>query len=65
MYHGITTSYSMFSSGTGEHRTLDEIEKEYIQTVLQAHHQNRSHTAKVLGIDRKTLLSKIKKYNLD
>jgi len=65
MYHGITTSYSMFSSGTGEHHTLDEIEKEYIQTVLQAHHQNRSHTAKVLGIDRKTLLSKIKKYNLD
>ncbi|MBU1187060.1 MAG: sigma-54-dependent Fis family transcriptional regulator, partial [Acidobacteria bacterium] len=49
----------------GEHHTLDEIEKEYIQTVLQAHHQNRSHTAKVLGIDRKTLLSKIKKYNLD
>ncbi|MCJ7679401.1 MAG: sigma-54 dependent transcriptional regulator [Candidatus Aminicenantes bacterium] len=65
IYHGIRTGHSMFSSGTGEHLTLNEIEKEYIRTVLQAHHQNRSHTAAVLGIDRKTLLSKIKKYDLD
>jgi len=65
IYHGITTGYSMFSTGAGTDRTLDEIEKEYIQTVLQAHHQNRSQTAKILGIDRKTLLSKIKKYELD
>ncbi|HHF42740.1 MAG TPA: sigma-54-dependent Fis family transcriptional regulator, partial [Candidatus Aminicenantes bacterium] len=45
-------------------KSLEEIEKEYIKLVLQAQGGNKSRTAKILGIDRKTLLAKIKKYNL-
>jgi len=63
-YHGISSSRSFLQS-TGEgYKSLKEIEKEYIKIVLQSQYGNRTKTAKILGIDRKTLLSKIKKYNL-
>ena len=45
--------------------SLDELEREYIQSLLQKHHQNISECARVLGIARKTLYQKIKKYGLD
>lgn len=63
IYHGLGTRYSSFPPG-GEFKSLEEIEKEYIKLVLQAQGGNKSRTAKILGIDRKTLLAKIKKYNL-
>jgi DNA-binding NtrC family response regulator len=44
----------------GLHRTLDEVEREYIIDVLAASKNNISHAAKILGIDRKTLREKIK-----
>jgi two-component system response regulator HydG len=62
VYHRISSGASLLNPIDGKYRTLGEIEKEYIKTVLNAHHGNRSRTAKVLGIDRKTLLAKIKKY---
>ena len=65
IYHGIGSSLSFMQAPDGKFKTLEEIEKEYINIVLQAQHGNKSHTAKILGIDRKTLLSKIKKYNLE
>ncbi|MFW6159547.1 MAG: sigma-54-dependent transcriptional regulator [Acidobacteriota bacterium] len=65
IYHGIGSSFSLFQPSGGEFRTLGEIEKEYIQAALQAQHGNKSRTARVLGIDRKTLLAKIKKYKLE
>lgn len=65
IYHGIGSPLSFMQPPDGKFKTLDEIEKEYINIVLQAQHGNKSHTAKVLGIDRKTLLSKIKKYHLE
>lgn len=65
IYHGIGSSFSLFHPSGGEFRTLGEIEKEYIQAVLQAQHGNKSRTARILGIDRKTLLAKIKKYKLE
>ena len=65
IYHGIGSPLSFMHPPDGKFKTLEEIEKEYINIVLQAQHGNKSHTAKVLGIDRKTLLSKIKKYNLE
>lgn len=43
--------------------TLDDLEKEYIQYVL-ARTENKSEAAEVLGIDRKTLYNKEKKYGL-
>ena len=64
IYHGIGTKFSFLHAEGGEFKTLEHLEKEYIAAVLQAHHGNRSQTAKILGIDRKTLLTKIKKYNL-
>jgi DNA-binding NtrC family response regulator len=42
--------------------TLDELEKDYILRVLEAHHQDHGHAAAVLGIHRKTLLRKLRQY---
>jgi len=64
VYHGIGSSLSLMHPAGGHYKNLDEIEKEYIKVVLQAQHGNKSKTAKILGIDRKTLLAKIKKYNI-
>jgi DNA-binding NtrC family response regulator len=44
--------------------SLDELEKKHVAQVLSDHKHNISQTAKVLGIDRKTLYQKLKKYNL-
>ncbi|WP_073141182.1 sigma-54-dependent transcriptional regulator [Chryseolinea serpens] len=48
----------------GLDRPLEEVEREYIQDALAAHKNNISKTAIVLGIDRKTLRDKLKKYKL-
>jgi DNA-binding NtrC family response regulator len=45
----------------GLHRSLQEVEKEYIMDVLSANKNNISQTAQILGIDRKTLRDKIRK----
>ncbi len=47
----------------GLNRRLDEVEREYILEVLAANKNNISHSAQVLGIDRKTLRQKIKRKN--
>lgn len=51
-----------FSAGRmkGLNRTLEEVEREYIVDVLAANKNNVSQTAKILGIDRKTLREKVK-----
>jgi transcriptional regulator with PAS, ATPase and Fis domain len=64
MYHGISAASSLFSFADGKFKPLEDVEKEYIKAVLRDHHGNRSRAAKTLGIDRKTLWAKIKKYNL-
>jgi len=64
VYHGIGSSLTLLNPEGGSYKTLNDIENEYIKLVLQAQHGNKSKTAKILGIDRKTLLAKIKKYNL-
>ncbi len=46
-------------------RSLEEIEKDAIHATLEALHYRITRTAEVLGISRKTLLDKRKKYGLD
>ncbi len=45
-------------------RSLEEIEKNYIEQVLSECQWNQSRAARVLKIDRVTLYHKIKRYSL-
>ncbi len=45
-------------------RTLEEMEKEHILRVLKESDHNQSKASQVLGIDRKTLYLKLKKYGI-
>lgn len=45
-------------------KSLEQIERNHIRHVLEQTKWNRSRSASLLGIDRKTLYDKIKKYNL-
>jgi transcriptional regulator with PAS, ATPase and Fis domain len=47
---------------TGFHRTLAEVEAEYIRNVLASVGDNKTKAAEILGIDRKTLREKLNKY---
>ncbi len=44
---------------TGLDRTLDEVETQYIRSVLESVGGNKSRAARILGIDRKTLREKL------
>ncbi|MBM4349771.1 MAG: sigma-54-dependent Fis family transcriptional regulator [Deltaproteobacteria bacterium] len=46
---------------TGLHRTLAEVEAEYIRNVLASVDGNKTRAAQILGIDRKTLREKLQK----
>lgn len=50
---------------TPRDRTLDDIEAEHIRTVLAGTGGNKARAARILGIDRKTLYAKIRRYGLD
>ena len=50
---------------TGLHRTLAEVEAEHIRNVLASAEGNKTRAAETLGIDRKTLREKLKKYAID
>jgi two-component system response regulator HydG len=52
-------------SSTGLNKTLAEIEVEHIQNVLSNTSGNKSKAAEILGIDRKTLREKLKKFSID
>ncbi|MDP3597650.1 MAG: helix-turn-helix domain-containing protein, partial [Nitrospirota bacterium] len=51
-------------SGDQLHLSLDEIERLHIQRVLEASAGNKTQAAKTLHIDYKTLLAKLKKYDM-
>lgn len=51
--------YSASRTGSLD-RKLKEVEKEYIQIVLAANENNLTKASQILGVDRKTLRSKIK-----
>jgi len=48
----------------GEQGTLEDMEKRYIQQVLDSVSSNRSQAARILGISRSTLQDKIRRYKL-
>jgi transcriptional regulator with PAS, ATPase and Fis domain len=48
----------------GSHPSLEEMEKAHIQKVLRETNGNQSKASQILGIDRKTLYHKIRKYGL-
>jgi DNA-binding NtrC family response regulator len=52
------------SAITGTMRSLEEIEREVIKATLEATHYKISRSAEILGISRKTLLDKRKRYGL-
>jgi DNA-binding NtrC family response regulator len=45
--------------------TLDQLEARYIREVLRQTRQNYSRAAEILGINRKTLLEKRRKYGIE
>jgi DNA-binding NtrC family response regulator len=52
------------SAVTANMRTLEEIERDVIKATLEATHYKISRSAEILGISRKTLLDKRKRYGL-
>jgi two-component system response regulator AtoC len=49
----------------GKEMTLEELEREYIRRVLRKVRGHKGKAAKILGINRKTLWEKRKRYQLD
>jgi DNA-binding NtrC family response regulator len=60
----ITQRQGEFQVFSDESFSLEEMEKRYIQFVLRRTKGKRQETARILGINRKTLTAKIKKYGL-
>ncbi|MCZ7584808.1 MAG: hypothetical protein M5R36_16565 [Deltaproteobacteria bacterium] len=48
----------------GLKKTLGEVEAEHIRRVVESQRGNRTRAAEILGIDRKTLREKLKKYGI-
>jgi DNA-binding NtrC family response regulator len=65
MSHGISLGIPALAWVGGQFKPLEAIEKEYIAAVLRDQKGNKGRTATILGIDRKTLWAKIKKFTLD
>jgi len=63
--HGISLGVPPSAWSGGIFKTLTEIERNYIMAVLSETDGNKGRTARVLGIDRKTLWAKLKKYGLE
>ena len=56
---------SLVDAATRGQWTLDQLEERYIREVLRTTKSNYSRAAEILGINRKTLLEKRKKYGID
>ncbi len=55
----------LVARGTGKLPSLEDVEREYIAQVLNQTRGKKTKAAEVLGISRKTLLEKRKKYGLE
>jgi len=52
-------------SGVPQSNTLQEVEKAHVKRILAENQWNIARSAKILGIDRSTLYSKIKRYKIE
>jgi two-component system response regulator AtoC len=59
----ISQRQSEFQVFSDEYYSLEELEKRYIQFILRRTKGRRQEAARILGINRKTLSHKVKKYN--
>ncbi len=64
LYYGLSVERPA-SSDVGTPRRLIDVEKEHITETLNMFKGHRGKTAEWLGIDRKTLRSKLKKYGIE
>ena len=48
-----------------DEESMEEVERKHIQKVLESCDGNRTHAAKKLGLNVRTLRNKIKEYNLE
>ena len=55
----------ILEKGLKEDLTLDTLENEYIKKILNKTRDHRTKASRILGIDRRTLYRKIKRYHLD
>jgi len=55
---------AVLRAATSEMMTLDQLEASYIREVLRLARGNKTEAAKILGINRKTLLEKRKRYGI-
>jgi transcriptional regulator with PAS, ATPase and Fis domain len=58
-------SAGLVESAVRQQWTLDELESRYIRAILRETKSNYSTAAKILGINRKTLLEKRRKYGIE
>jgi len=58
------TSYGPLTQKDGTPLSLNEMEKIHVLSVLEQTGGNRSEAARILGIDRKTLRQKLKKWGV-
>lgn len=61
----VSTRFVLEGTDPTEMLTLDEIEKRYIQRVMEAVSWNKTEATKILGIDRSTLYRKLERYGLN
>jgi two-component system, NtrC family, response regulator AtoC len=55
----------LVTTAAQSHWTLDQLEEKYIREILRETRANYSRAAEILGINRKTLLEKRKKYGIE
>ena len=55
--------YRLWDSLIQASRSLDDVERLYIEAVLRSCSWNKSQAARILGIERTTLDRRLKKYN--
>jgi len=63
LYYGLSVE-TPSSSDTGEAKRLIDVEREHIAKTLKIFNGHKGKTAEWLGIDRKTLRSKLKRYGI-
>lgn len=62
--HLYTLDFRPIEKALREGATLEEVEQEYIRRVLEKTRGNQTKAARILGIDRRTLYRKVKRYSL-